>query len=53
LNCPQAQVDDTTDALEAAQRLSEQLDRKEEMISALRAEGKNSLCENNKSTSIF
>lgn len=36
----QGQLDEATDALEAAQRLSEQLDRKEEMIHALREEGK-------------
>ena len=35
----QAQLDETVDALEAAQRLSEQLDHKEEMIAALREEG--------------
>ena len=35
----QAQLEETTDALEAAHRLSEQLDRKEEMIAALREEG--------------
>ena len=35
----QAQLDDMCEALEAASRLSEQLDRKEEAISALREEG--------------
>jgi hypothetical protein len=34
------QLDEATNALEAAHRLSEQLDRKEAMIAALRDEGK-------------
>jgi len=40
----QAQLDETVDALEAAQRLSEQLDHKEEMIAALREEGRMCVC---------
>ena len=34
-----AELDEASEALDAAQRLSEQLDRKEAMISALRDEG--------------
>ena len=35
----QSQVDDQREALDAAQRLSEQLERKEEAMNALRDEG--------------
>ena len=35
----QLQLDECTEALEAASRLSEQLDKKEEMVAALREEG--------------
>ena len=35
----QLQLEESSEALEAASRLSEQLDRKEEMVSALREEG--------------
>ena len=35
----QIQLDETSEALDAAHRLSEQLDKKEEMVAALRAEG--------------
>ena len=35
----QEQLEEKSEALEAASRLSEQLDRKEEMIHALREEG--------------
>ena len=38
-DCVQEQLDEKSEALEAASRLSEQLDRKEEMIHALREEG--------------
>ena len=37
--CLKAQLEETSAALDAAHRLSEQLDRKEAMISALRDEG--------------
>ena len=36
----QAQLTESTEAVEAAHRLSDQLDRKEELISALREEGR-------------
>ena len=36
----QVQLNESTEAVEAAQRLSDQLDRKEELISALREEGR-------------
>jgi len=39
----QSHLDEQTEALEAARRLSDQLDRKEEAMAALREEGTNSL----------
>jgi len=36
----QAQLEEVSDGLEAASRLSEQLDRKEEALDALREEGR-------------
>jgi methyl-accepting chemotaxis protein len=36
----QQQLHDSTEAVEAAHRLSHQLDRKEELVSALREEGR-------------
>ena len=39
LICFQEQLDEASDGLAAASRLSEQLDRKEEAIDALREEG--------------
>jgi len=37
--CLKAELDEASEALDAAHRLSEQLDRKEALVSALRDEG--------------